>query len=119
VPTSFSLWVDEESVLLEVGTDLARVHLDGTTMRVYEDSGPGVAGVLLPDHPVVLYARSEPDRLVSLDLDTGEQRTLSELEGRPGRLGFVVGTDGEQVWFLWSEERGDLWVMDVESPASE
>ena len=35
------------------------------------------------------------------------------LEGVPP--GPSPATDGEQVWFLWAEERGDLWVMDVES----
>jgi len=95
------------------GVDLAHVHEDGTLIRVYEGSGPVIGGRLIPGTRVLVHARPGPSRIATLDLDTGEMAVLSDLSGRPGLMSFVVATDGEQVWFLWSEERGDLWVMDV------
>ena len=43
----------------------------------------------------------------------GEGRLLTNLFGRPGRLGNQLETDGQYLYFSWQELTGDLWVMDV------
>jgi tricorn protease-like protein len=41
-------------------------------------------------------------------------RQLTDFAGRPGYLGSLNDTDGEFLYFTWSEDHGDLWVMDVD-----
>jgi len=41
-------------------------------------------------------------------------RQLTAFAGRPGYLDRLWDTDGEFLYFIWSEDHGDLWVMDVE-----
>jgi len=42
------------------------------------------------------------------------ERPLTDFAGRPGSLDDLWGTDGEFLYFTWSEDFGDLWVMDVD-----
>ncbi|MHC5210910.1 MAG: protein kinase domain-containing protein [Planctomycetota bacterium] len=112
VTTSGSIWADDESFVLTAGNEFALVSDEGELLRVYEGSGPVAPPVLVRGTRTILFGAE--DQIHALDLDTGEQRQLSEFGGRPGRLGLVIAGDGEQIWFTWAEERGDLWVMDVE-----
>jgi Tol biopolymer transport system component len=112
IPTAGSVWVDDESFLLSVGPDFALVRDDGEVLHVYEDSGPTTNCVKVRGARTVLFDRDK--QITALDLDTGAVRALSDFSDRPGRLGFPEAADGEQIWFGWYEERGDLWVMDVE-----
>jgi Tol biopolymer transport system component len=41
------------------------------------------------------------------------ERQLTDFVGRPGYLAWLNDTDGEFLYFTWSEDHGDLWVMDV------
>ncbi|MCH8872648.1 PD40 domain-containing protein [candidate division KSB1 bacterium] len=51
----------------------------------------------------------------SLSIEENTQRQLTDLSGRYGIMGTVaLATDGEYLYFTWQEERGDIWVMDVE-----
>lgn len=53
--------------------------------------------------------------LLELSLDSGEIRTLADLNGRYGNLQRVgLATDGRYLYFSWREDTGDLWGMDVE-----
>jgi Tol biopolymer transport system component len=51
--------------------------------------------------------------LWKLSLETGEVSRLTKLVGRRGSLGYVFATDGRYLYFTWSEDVGDIWVMDV------
>jgi Tol biopolymer transport system component len=46
-------------------------------------------------------------------LGSSADRQLTDFAGRPGYLGSLNDTDGEFLYFTWSEDHGDLWVMDV------
>ena len=112
VHTQASLWVDDRSVIVVVEGDFALASDTGEILRVYEGSGPVSPCATVPGTRTVVFARD--DQIVVLDLDTGEQRVVTDFTGRPGHLGAAHTADGEQVWFTWYEERGDLWVMDVQ-----
>jgi Tol biopolymer transport system component len=43
-----------------------------------------------------------------------DDRQLTDLIGRRGRLASLVASDGEYLYFTWREDHGDLWVMDVD-----
>jgi Tol biopolymer transport system component/predicted Ser/Thr protein kinase len=112
IPTAGSVWVDDHSLIVSVDNDFALASDTGEILRVYEGSGPTTNCVRMRGTRTILFTRD--DQLTALDLDNGEQRVVSDLAGRPGRLGYPCDATGEQVWFTWFEERGDLWVMDVE-----
>ena len=46
-------------------------------------------------------------------------RPMTDLSGRYGSLGFsqnTVATDGAYLYYIWREDRGDIWVADVTYP---
>ncbi len=50
----------------------------------------------------------------SLRLDDRSERELTDLRGKAGSTGaFAYSTDGEYLYFVWREDQGDIWVMDV------
>ncbi len=55
-----------------------------------------------------------------LDADGSEERPMTDLAGKYGELGFEApSTDGEHLYFIWAEDIGDIWVMDVVTDESE
>jgi Tol biopolymer transport system component len=48
-----------------------------------------------------------------LSLVDGKVSRLTKLEGRRGTSGYDISTDGRYLYFTWSEDDGDIWVMDV------
>ena len=51
---------------------------------------------------------------MSRSLESGTERTIASLEGKPGSLGrFALATDENYLYFTWDENVGDIWVMDV------
>jgi Tol biopolymer transport system component len=52
-----------------------------------------------------------------LSLDTRQERPVTALTGRPGRLGpLALATDEHSLYFSWEDPRGDIWVADVVQP---
>ena len=50
----------------------------------------------------------------SLTLEHSTERPATQLEGKRGRIaGQSVATDGEHLYFIWGQDRSDIWVMDV------
>ena len=44
----------------------------------------------------------------------GNERPLTDFSGKYGVIGIeALATDGQQLYFTWAEDLGDLWVMDV------
>jgi Tol biopolymer transport system component len=113
IPTVGYAWIDDRSLIVTVDGDLAVVSDAGEIMRVYEGSGGTIGGTKVRGARTIIYKLD--DQFSTLDLDTGERRTVTDFSGRPGFLGFPYAATKEQAWFTWSEERGDLWVMDVEA----
>jgi Tol biopolymer transport system component len=63
-----------------------------------------------------LIVRSAVDRLTIVNVDSGAERALVDLSGRRGSLNvYGTPTDGQFVYFIWEEDLGDIWTMDVES----
>jgi len=51
-----------------------------------------------------------------LSIEDSSERPMTDLSGRRGNLGEVaLATDGQQLFFTWEEDIGDLWVMEVSS----
>ena len=52
--------------------------------------------------------------------DGSAERPVTDLAGRPGRLGFAPpANDGKYLYFIWTEDLGNIWVMDVVTDESE
>ena len=62
-----------------------------------------------------LLTRSTANRINIVATDgRSPEHPLVNLGGRPGSLGFYgTPTDGKFVYFIWTEDVGDIWVMDV------
>ena len=63
-----------------------------------------------------IVARSTASLITIVPTDgRSPERPLVNLSGRPGAVGFYgTPTDGKFVYFVWTEDVGDIWVMDVE-----
>ncbi len=49
-----------------------------------------------------------------LSADTRQERPVTALTGRRGRIGSAgLATDGRVVYFTWEEPRADIWVADI------
>jgi hypothetical protein len=48
-----------------------------------------------------------------LSMADGKASRLTKLEGRRGCMGSVFAADAHYLYFTWSEDDGDIWVMDM------
>ena len=61
-----------------------------------------------------LFFQCTAQTLCELSLESGTERIVASLSGRPGRIHLnSFDADGRFLYFSWSEEEGDIWVMDV------
>jgi len=69
---------------------------------------------------VVFKGTGERRDVISVrTLDTGQERPLTALSGRRGHLGsWGLATDGRFVYFVWIEDRGDIWIADLVAPSA-
>jgi Tol biopolymer transport system component len=91
-----------EPVQLSTGAHLpssSRVSRDGRSIYYNVISGPR-------EH-LGLWKLSLADRAIS---------RLTALEGQHGYLGTYFAADARYLYFTWSEDEGDIWVMDVAPP---
>jgi Tol biopolymer transport system component len=49
----------------------------------------------------------------ALSLPSGQVSRRTKLGGRRGRLGYYYSADARDLYFTWTEDEGDIWVMDV------
>ena len=80
--------------------------------------GPGPAdGVRRQEKLLRHWGQSEyyvrDDNVWTVTLEDGRESSLTDLVGRPGRLGPHLATDGDYLYFTWAEALGDIWVLDV------
>lgn len=70
-----------------------------------------------PGGETVYFAARREGRgnLYEKEFGSSTDRQLTDFVGRSGYLGTLDDTDGEFLYFTWREDRGDLWVMDVET----
>jgi len=53
-----------------------------------------------------------------LSVQDGKLSRATKLEGRRGSFGYYFDTDGRYLYLTWSEDIGDIWVMDVVTDAT-
>jgi Tol biopolymer transport system component len=72
--------------------------------------------IFSPDGDTVYFGarREGHGNLYEKPFGSTAERQLTDFAGRPGYLAWLHDTDGESLYFTWSEDHGDLWVMDVE-----
>ena len=72
-----------------------------------------------PGGDEIFYVGSE-ERLGQIwvvTLADGTERPVTDFRGRRGTLNeFALATDGDYLYFVWEENLGDIWVMDVVQP---
>ena len=57
---------------------------------------------------------SAQDNIWALSTKDGKENPVTDLSGRYGRLQVSsLDTDREYLYFIWTENLGDIWVMDV------
>ena len=85
--------------------------------------GPGYTPRFSADGQSLYYSvvtgPPENQALWKLSMADGKVSRLTKLEGRRGRLGYVYAADAHYLYFTWSEDDGDIWVMDVMMDVSE
>jgi Tol biopolymer transport system component/serine/threonine protein kinase len=95
---------------------LYRVAREGGEPELLLDE-PAYSPRFSPDGQSIYYAiitgPRENHDLWKLSLETGKVSRLTKLGGRRGSLGSSIATDGRYLYFTWSEDVGDIWVMDV------
>ncbi len=66
------------------------------------------------DGRILYFLDGGNPRIWSVPIGGGAERVVAELGGKPGALG-VYGLDvgREHIYFLWDEDIGDIWMMDV------
>lgn len=101
------------SIVFSSATDqrVARIPAEGGEIELLAggDSTPRWA----PDGEVLYFPRYSTGDLWALSVSTGRERRVTDLAGRRGSVGMGLATDGEVPYFTWSENIGDIWVMDV------
>lgn len=67
-----------------------------------------------PDGAAILY-RARVDAISVIDTQgKGPGRLLVDLSGKPGQMAYNgTPTDGRFIYFVWTEDLGDVWVMDA------
>ena len=63
-----------------------------------------------------IYFRLQGQSISELSVEDGAERLVADLAGKRGELGVnnnFLATDGKHLYFLWREDFGDIWVMDV------
>jgi Tol biopolymer transport system component len=134
-----ALWIveakgGEPRYVATVAGDYAEWSPDGHWLvfqrenRLFRVAREGGEPVLLLDEPAytprfspdgqsiyytVITGPRENHDLWKLSVETGKVSRLTKLAGRRGYLGYSFATDGRYLYFTWSEDVGDIWVMDV------
>jgi Tol biopolymer transport system component len=62
----------------------------------------------------IYFVRS--GNLWALTLPERSERRLTLFSGKAGSLGGAIATHGADLYFTWSSDVGDIWVMDVGNP---
>ena len=94
---------------------------DGGEPEQVSKASPGFLR-LSKDGSTVYFVGADESQghLWSVSLRDGTERPLTDFSGRRGALGDqALATDGEFIYFVWEENLGDIWVMDVVTDESE
>jgi len=106
---------DEESLVFYADGFLWRVPAKGGEPERLSQ-GPGDYPRWSRDGRRIFFigVRERAGNVWALSYEDGTEGPVTDLRGRPGRLGVHgLTTDGKYVYFRWDEDTGDIWVMDV------
>ena len=79
-------------------------------------AGPGFAAQWSVDGKTLYFCgqNERADNIWALSAEDGTEYPVTDLSGRYGRLEpWSLDTDREYLYFIWAEDLGDIWVMDV------
>jgi hypothetical protein len=68
---------------------------------------------LSPDGNVVYFRRGDNSDVWALSLEDGTEYQVTDLGERRGSRAHGLATGGRYLYFNWSDNIGDIWVMDV------
>jgi eukaryotic-like serine/threonine-protein kinase len=108
-------WRDDEHIITRSRQQWWTLSLSGRAPEPFWQTAGPVGGFLRfsPDRQQFVYRRAGGPQHWSMGVKDGRERQITNLEGRAGQLDTAIATDGEFLYFGWTDERGDLWVMDV------
>ena len=104
---------DAKYLVFIAGSHLFRIPAAGGEREQVGERLVGFFGAHLSPDGTVLHYLGRDDNVWALSLRDGSESPVTDLAGRRGTLGWGVATDGDYIYFTWSEQTGDLWVMDV------
>jgi Tol biopolymer transport system component len=106
-----SLVLTRQGRLFQVGRN------GGTPSPLPETRGRPQIVRFLPDGNSLLYSviagPSEDQQIWRMQLGDGKLSRVTQFAGRRGGLNENFTTDGKDLYIVWREDEGDIWVMDV------
>ena len=67
-----------------------------------------------PDGRAAFFQAWREPAIWTVSLEDRVSRRVVDLAGRPGTAGqFALEVGREHIYFVWNEDVGDIWVMDV------
>jgi TolB protein len=105
---------DGHWLFVKRGEQLYRVRREGGEPTLI---GPGFTPRFSTDGQSLYYSVVSGPRmnqgLWKRSTADGKISRLTKLDDRRGRLGYMFAADGRYLYFIWKEDDGDIWVMDV------
>ena len=95
------------------GRRLWRVSVEGEEPELLTETPARNPIRLSPDGNVVYFRRGDNSDVWALSLEDGTEYQVTDLGGRRGSRAHGLATDGRYLYFNWSDNLGDIWVMDV------
>jgi Tol biopolymer transport system component len=94
---------------------ISRVPLDGSPTRHLPVPHRAQETRIAKDGQYIYYSviGGPQEDLWRLSLATGQVSRLTQLAGPRGQIGYTFAADERFVYFIWYEDEGDIWVMDV------
>ena len=97
---SHSLWYQEQ--------------LDVEPRRLTEKTGEYATWSIDGSEVYFIATGDRAGDIWAVSLDDGSEQPMADLSGRIGQLfRNTLATDGNYLYFVWQENLGDIWVMDV------
>jgi len=85
------------------------------------EAGSGWGARFSPDGRQLFYqgAGERSSDIFALSLEDAREYPVTHLANRRGSMEFNLATDGGYLYFIWAENFGDLWVMDIVTDGEE
>ncbi|GMR22816.1 MAG: hypothetical protein BMS9Abin37_1192 [Acidobacteriota bacterium] len=115
-PGQFGSW-SQDGRFLATSNDAVHVSPSpGGEPELFADLRSNDAAIWSKDGTHVLFCRTKEkaSNFWAISLEDRTERALTDLKGNRGAaIEWALSTDGDHLYFVWQEEIGDIWVMDV------